>query len=63
MKTESLDEIGYKYTEENKNTIIYNKDIKYIVFLKETQTLMLPCNLTMQELQAINKKCEELKWI
>ena len=34
-----------------------------IIFQYENQRILPPQTLTMQELKAINKKCEELKWI
>lgn len=66
MKTadEMFEELGYKCNYEDDDMFIYEKDnIRYIVFLKRGKTLMLPCQLTMEELQAINKKCQELGWI
>ena len=60
---ELFEELGSKFDSEDNNTFILRNKIRYIVFLKQHRTLMLPCQTTMQELQAINKKCKELGWI
>lgn len=40
------------------------KDINgHIKFKHNERRIYIDGNLTMQELQAINRKCEELKWI
>lgn len=39
---------------------LIEKKGRFITFIKETKTLMLSANITMQELQAIYKKCQEL---
>ena len=72
-----LEELGYKFEKENDEFIIYKKDdencypyhIK-LSFNKKTKTVVKYCELypdriwlTMQELQAINKKCKELGWL
>ena len=60
-----FDELGYKLEFEDKISFIFENREKgrYITFMKDNKTLMLPCELTMQELQAINKKCKELGWL
>ena len=60
-----FEELGYKLKFEDKISFIFENREKgrYITFMKDNKTLMLPCELTMQELQAINKKCEELGWL
>lgn len=62
---ELFDELGYKLEFEDKISFIFENREKgrYITFMKDNKTLMLPCELTMQELQAINKKCKELGWL
>lgn len=35
----------------------------YIKFKHSEKTICIDGNITMQELQAINMKCKELKWI
>lgn len=62
---ELFKEIGYKFEYEDELSFILANRTKarYITFLKDTKTLMLTSNTTMQELQAINEKCKELGWI
>ena len=60
-----FEEIGYKTEFEDKISFTFANREKgrYITFIKDSKTLMLPCELTMQELKAINLKCKELGWI
>lgn len=59
-----FEKLGYRIEYEDEITFTFsNREYaRYITFIKETKTLMLSSNITMQELQAINKKCEELGW-
>lgn len=68
-------ELGYiKYI--NEDCVMYKKDLFMITFILENKTYITeyeqgdynfprikPFEVGMQELQAINKKCEELGWI
>lgn len=67
MKTadEMFEELRYELHYEDKCSFsLFNREKgRFITFIKKTKTLMLSTNITMQELQAIYKKCEELKWI
>lgn len=60
-----FEELGcvLEYEDEISFTLANRKKARYITFIKNTRTLMLTSNTTMQELQTINKKCEELGWI
>lgn len=53
-KLEFEDEISFTLANREKG--------RYITFMKNNKTLMLPCELTIQELQAINEKVKELGW-
>ena len=53
---------GYKFDSEDNNSFILRNEIRHIVFLKHSRTLMLPCQVTMTELKAINEKVKELGW-
>lgn len=65
---EMFEELGYK-EEVKYREKVYEKDDKIITFNLEKKNII--CNnfydgyesINMQELQAINKKCEELGWI
>lgn len=65
-----FEELGYKIVNNNL-ILVYRKQQEdstkdYISFYLEAKTLEVQkfwCGITMQELQAINKKCEELGWI
>ncbi len=61
---EMFEKLRYKldYEDEICLLLLNNKEAKYITFMKDTKTLMLPI-LTMQELQAIYQKCKELGWL
>lgn len=70
MKTadELFKELGYKKTKANEYWIVYKnfrKDIDFNLKHKtiEVESEMESEEFDMQELQAIYKKCEELKWI
>ena len=62
-----FEELGYKkyfYTNEKLDYIIYSKDNRYsIEFHKNNKKMLISHLITIEELQAINKKCEELEWI
>lgn len=68
-----FEEIGYEYTEEISNGVVYSKEeddedmeisfIDYIDYGKTVEVDKFSNLITMQELQAIYKKCEELGWI
>lgn len=68
-----LEELGYKkyeseieikYIFEGADTIIFEKKIKDIrLYIWNDGAKVLNKSLNMRELQAINKKCEELGWI
>ena len=51
---EMFDELGYKKIHDNK---------RRIVFKIKDQWIAINMNLDILELQAINKKCQELGWI
>ena len=57
--------IGYELFHEDEYSFsLFNKgEGRYITFVKDTKTLMLTTNVTIQELQAINKKVKELGWL
>lgn len=71
-----LRDLGYKFEKVNNEFIIYEKDDENcypykvkLSFNKKIKTVVKYCELypdriwfTMQELQAINKKVEELGW-
>lgn len=58
-------EMGYvlEFEDEISFTLANRKEARYITFIKDTRTLMLTSNITMQELKAINLKCKELRWL
>lgn len=63
-----LEEAGYTKNEEDNSAILYGRD-PIIEFDLENKTIS-KCDewgfhlaITMEELKAINKKCEELGWI
>lgn len=70
---EMFEELGYEIIENNKTTLNYEKEGLYmdkeIVFelLDESVTAGYGtgecCHISIQELQAINKKCQELGWV
>ena len=66
-----FEELGYRKIQVERNSIVYI-NIKYnekIEFDLDYKQIICETNigtsfpLTMQELQAINKKCEELGWL
>ena len=65
---EMFEKLDYKKIEKS-NKIIYREKmgllipIAEIVFYKNNKWIRVNFNLDMQELKAINKKCEELGWI
>ena len=74
MKTadEMFEELGYVRTKGNEYWIIYKNFRKDIDFNLEHKTIMVGARMgmeleseefNMQELQAINKKVEELGWV
>lgn len=68
---EMFEKLGYRKIEEinneNDRFIIYrnihNKNINFAKLIKRIWIDGSYSFLTMQELQAINKKCEELRWL
>ena len=70
-----FEELGYKkYTSDD--CVMYMKDLFMITFIIDNKTFVTeykqgdynfpkvkPFEVNMQELQAINMKCKELKWI
>lgn len=62
---EMFKKLGYKLEYENETSfILANRNkARYITFMKKSKTLILPCELTKQELQAINEKCKEMGWL
>ena len=69
---EMFEKLGYKQTIENE-VIYYFKEINipkrfggsmfyYINFILEDKEIFISRNLTIDELQAINKQVEELGW-
>ena len=68
---ELFEELGYEvsnseFVEElntTTNTIVDNGYIKIIFYNNKTMSIDADDILNMQELQAINKKCQELGWI
>ena len=60
-----FEELGYKleFEDEISFTLANREKGRCMTFMKDNKTLMLPCELTMQELKAINLKCLELGWI
>ncbi len=69
MKTadEMFEELGYKKQQDNKDILeLIDKNIaNKIVFYKNLKEVakLYTFEISMQELQAINKKCEEWGWI
>jgi len=61
---EKFKKLGYKIEIEDEIsfTLGNRERADYITFMKETKTLMLSANITIQELQAINEKVKELGW-
>lgn len=62
-----FEELGFELYE-NKRRIEYFKDNREIIFYKTKETFISSCgigciDINMQELKAINKKCEELGWL
>lgn len=62
---EMFEKLGYQFEFEDEIsfTLANRTKARYITFIKETKTLMLTTNTTMQELQAINEKVKELGWL
>lgn len=68
---EMFEELGFKKSiTEYKNIEYCKEEYKIIMFLTKNEAVSISyyfnvseLNITMQELQAINKKCEELGWV
>lgn len=70
---EMFEELGYETSEKLKNGIVYLKEeededieisfIDYDDYGKTVEVDKFSNLITMQELQAINKKCRELRWL
>lgn len=66
---ELFEKMGYEIVNNNL-ILVYERQQEYsvkdyICFYIESKTIKIEkfwCGITMQELQAINKKCEELGW-
>lgn len=63
-----FEELGYGKCEDLRKIHYINKENERIVFNKDTRKFYKESYeyedyITMQELQAINKKCKELGWI
>lgn len=71
MKTadEMFEELGYRkeettWKEDNKKHFTeYNSNDTQIQFLLDTKHILITNILNIYELQAINKKCQELGWM
>jgi hypothetical protein len=66
---EMFEELGYKIKETTwkedgkKHFIEYNSNDTQIQFSLDTKHILITNILNSKELQAINKKCQELGWI
>lgn len=66
---EMFEKLGYELWTDDKETIFYKGENKNIIFDKYTKEICLidkaelDIDITMKELQAINKKVEELGWM
>lgn len=66
---EMFEELGYEKKEttwkddRKKRFIEYNSNDTQIQFSLDTKHILITNILNIQELQAINKKCQELGWI
>ena len=67
---EMFEELGYKKDNYTEIEILYRKDENHIIrFWKKGKRIIKQnedgwyMSITMQELQAINKKCKELGWL
>ena len=65
-----FEELGYKLIQDDVNWLIYSFDNKFkIMFYKPQQDFKIECQesiyntIDMEELQAINEKVKELRWI
>lgn len=59
---ELFDELGYEKKHDNKRRIVYKKMFAKIEFNCVFKEIDVDFRINMQELQAINKKVEELGW-
>lgn len=60
---EMFEELGYEKIHDNKRRIVYSNYLARIVFKIKDQWIDINMNLDILELQAINKKCQELGWL
>lgn len=60
---EMFEELGYIKYYENEYEIQFKNSIWRIVFMKIPKQIIISNILTMQELQAMNEKCKELRWL
>ena len=75
---EMFEELGYKKVTEHKQFSMYTKGMMVITFHKEYKDIAINTDtgeeifgntiygfteISLQELQAINKKCQELGWL
>ena len=68
--SKTLEELGYKKQEYGKSYDIFSKSvdeegycIDSIVFFKKHKNIKINAIITMEELKAIYKWCEDNKWI
>jgi hypothetical protein len=68
--SKTLEELGYEKIEDRYGNIVFDKSDKTIVFFEKTKTFSCVSeynrvleDLTMEELKAIYKYCEDNKWI
>ena len=60
---ELFDELGYEKKHDNRRRIVYKKLFAKIEFNIVFKEINVDSCINMQELQAINKKCQELGWL
>ena len=67
---EMFEELGYEkdFNLTNENVVVYSKGTHDITFLLHRKQIDSSCGIgsefiSVEELQAINKKCKEMNWI
>ena len=58
---EMLDELGYIKKHDNKRHIVYKNGLGIIEFTYRDKWVYASFHINMQELEAINEKCKELR--
>lgn len=58
-----FEELGYEKTEEQFKITYERYYNSPIIFNTQTKTINVYTNMSMKELQSINKKCRELGWL